>query len=188
MGHQKAATALLLVLGLLGCAPENGFNRSFRSTNAEQIDDLRVLMTRHGIVHRDTEWDGRMQGVSYRTVDEPRVAELRGKLDRQVEVRFKEPEARDYLQNLLTQMKHDFIVSEKSDGTWIKWFPESAEQQSDVSMKVVQYMFDLQAKRLPTDCAPLASAPSNRILESDVRQPRARASRCGRQGSQPHGP
>ena len=180
MGHRKHATALVLVLVLFGCSPEDGFNRSIRSSNAEQIGDLRVLLERNGIAYLDAEPDGRTVGLTYRKVDERRVAELRTKLDRQTAVRYKEPEARAYLLGLLAQMKHDFIISDQSDGTWIKWFPESEQQEKEVSMKVVQHIFDLQAERLAKDCTSLASAPSDSTLERDTRQERPRSPQCGR--------
>jgi len=37
-----------------------------------------------------------MEGFSYRSVDEPRMASLRQKLNRQTLVKYKEPEAREY--------------------------------------------------------------------------------------------
>lgn len=76
-------------------------------------------------------------------------------------------------------MNHDFIISEKPDGTWIKWFPESEQQDKDVSMKVVQHVFDLQAKRASADCK-LSVAPSNSTLVADARQEQPRAAQCKR--------
>lgn len=178
MKHQKLMAVLILALGVLGCSPDDGFNRSMGSTDAEQIGDLRVLMTKHGIDYRETEPEGSMIGITYRKVDETRVAELRAKLGRQTAVKYREAQAREYLKQLLTQMKHDFIVSDKSDGTWIKWFPESEQQEKDISMKVVQHIFDLQAERMAKECASSVSAPSNSTLEGDARQERPRAPQC----------
>jgi hypothetical protein len=35
-----------------------------------------------------------------------------------------------------------FIVSERPDGIWIKWFPESEQQDRDVSMSEVRNLRD----------------------------------------------
>jgi hypothetical protein len=176
-----ARTALVAIaLGLLGCSPHDGFDRAYGSSNPEQMSDLRLLLSKHGIPYRDTDPRSGMERFAYRSADESRVALLRRKLDRQTSVKFKEPEAREYLQRLLTEMNHDFIVSEKPDGIWIKWFPESEQQDQNVSMQVVQYMFDLQAKRASADCPPAAAAPSNSTLVPDARQKQPRAAQCGR--------
>jgi hypothetical protein len=172
------AVFVVLVLGVVGCSPHDGFNRALRSSNHEEISDLRILMTKHGVPHKNTDPEKGMEGFAYRSVDQQRLESLRQKLNSQTSVKFKEPEARAYLQKLLTEMNHDFIVSEKPDGTWIKWFPESEQQDKDVSMKVVRHVFDLQAKRTSADCKPSA-APSNSTLAADARQERPRA-KCGR--------
>lgn len=170
---------LVLVLGVLGCSPHDGFDRALSSSNHEEISDLRILMTKHGVPHKNTDPEKGMEGFAYRSADQQRFESLRQKLNRQISVKFKEPEARDYLQKLLTEMNHDFIISEKPDSTWIKWFPESEQQEKDVSMKVVQHVFDLQAKRASVDCKPSA-VPSNSTLVADARQERPRAAQCGR--------
>jgi hypothetical protein len=168
-----------LVLGAFGCSPHDGFDRALHSSNHEEISDLRILMAKHAVPHKDTDPQNGMEGFAYRSADRQRFEALRKKLNRQTSVKFKELEARDYLQKLLTEMNHDFIISEKPDGTWIKWFPESEQQDNDVSMKVVQHIFDLQAKRASADCKPSA-APSNSTLVADARQERPRAAQCGR--------
>ena len=173
------AAPVILALGLFGCSPHDGFDRALRSSNHEEIQDLRTLMTKHGVPYTNTEPEKGMEGFTYRSVDQQRFESLRQKLNRQTVVKFKEPEARDYLQKLLMEMNHDFVVSEKPDGTWIKWFPESEQQDKDVSMKVVQHVFDLQAKRASADCQPSA-APSNSTLVADARQERPRTAQCGR--------
>jgi hypothetical protein len=173
------AAVVVLVLVVLGCSPHDGFDRALRSSNHEEISDLRILMTKHGVAYKSTDPEKGMEGFAYRSVDQEPFESLRQKLNRQTAMKFKEPEARDYLQKLLTELNHDFIISEKPDGTWIKWFPESEQQQKDVSMKVVQHMFGLQAKRATADCQPSA-APSNRTLVADARQERPRAAQCGR--------
>jgi hypothetical protein len=143
------------------------------------MSDLRLLLGKHGIPYRNADPRKGMESLAYRSADESRVALLRRKLDRQTSVKFKEREARDYLQKLLTEMNHDFIVSEKPDGTWIKWFPESEQQDKDVSMSVVRHMFDLQAKRAAADCPPSAP-PSTGSLSPGARQEQPRAAQCGR--------
>lgn len=179
MTNNARALLVILALGVFGCSPHDGFDRALRSSNQEEIQDLRILMTKHGIPYKNTEPEKGMKGFAYRSVDQQRFDSLRQKLKRQTAVKFKEPEARDYLQKLLTEMHHDFIVSEKPDGTWIKWFPESELQDKDISMQVVQHVFDLQAKRASADCQSSA-APSNSTLVADARQERARAAQCGR--------
>jgi len=173
------AVFTLLVLVPIACFAQVAFDRTVRSSNVEELSDLRALMTKHGIRYRNTDLERGMEGFSYGSVDESRMASLRKKLDRQTLVKHKEPEAREYMQKLLTEMNHDFIVSSKSDGIWIKWFPESKEQSDEVSMKVVKHMFDLQAARANQDCGP-SSAPSNSTLVADARQERPRAAQCGR--------
>jgi len=173
------AAFVVLALGLLGCSPHDGLDRALRSSNHEEISDLRILMSKHGVPYKNTDAEKGMEGFAYRSVDQPRMASLRQKLNRQTSVKFKETEAREYMQKLLTDMNYDFIVSEKPDGTWIKWFPESEQQDKDVSMRVVQHVFDLQAKRASADCPPSAT-PSNSTLVADARQERPRAAQCGR--------
>ena len=171
---------MILAVGLLwGCSPRDGFDRALRSSNLEEISDLRILMTKHSVPYQNTESENGMEGFSYRSVDEPRMASLRQKLNRQTSVKYKEPEAREYLQKLLSEMNHDFIVAEKPDGIWIKWFPESEQQNRDISVKVVQHVFDLQAARASADCQS-SSALSNSTLVADARQNQPRAAQCGR--------
>lgn len=141
------AAVVVLAFAVLGCSPHDGLDRALRSSNHEEIGDLRTLMTKHGVPYKNTAPEKGMEGFAYRSIDQERFESLRQKLNRQTSVKLKEPEARDYLQKLLTELNHDFIISEKPDGIWIKWFPESEQQQKDVSMKVVQHMFDLQANR-----------------------------------------
>lgn len=179
MAINARAIVVGLVLGALGCSPQDGFDRALRSSNHEEIGDLRILMAKHGVPHKNTEPRNGMEGFAYRSADQQRFEALRQKLNRQTSMKFKEPEARDYLQKLLTEMNHDFIISEKSDGIWIKWFPDSEQQDKDVSMKVVQHVFDLQAKRASADCKP-STAPSNSTLVADARQEQPRAAQCGR--------
>jgi hypothetical protein len=179
MAINARAVFVILAWGLFGCSPQDGFDRGLRSSNLEEISDLRTLMTKHGVPYQNTEPETGMEGFSYRSADEPRMALLRKKLDRQTLVKYKEPEAREYMQKLLAEMNHDFIVSEKPDGIWIKWFPESEQQEKGVSMKVVQHVFDLQAKRASADCQS-SSAPSNSTLVADARQNQPRAAQCGR--------
>lgn len=180
MTRTARTTLVVIAAGLLGCSPHDGFDRAYGSSNPEQMSDLGALLDKHGIPYRKTDSENGMQRFAYRSADESGVALLRRKLDRQTSVKFKEPEAREYLQELLAQMNHDFIISEKPDGIWIKWFPESEQQDKDVSMKVVQHMFDLQAKRAAADCPPSAAAPSNSALAPDARQEPPRAAQCGR--------
>ena len=99
-----------------------------------------------------------MEGFTYRSIDQDRFESLRQKLKRQTSVKFKESEARDYLQKILTERNHDFIISKKPDGVWIKWFPESEQQGTDVNMEVVQHFFDQQAKNQDVDCQPSEGA------------------------------
>jgi hypothetical protein len=133
------------VLGLLGCSPPDGFDRALRSSNHEEISALRILMTKHGLPHKNTDPEKDMEGFAYRSVDQQRFESLRQKLIRQTSVRFEEPEAGDYLQKLLTEMNHDFIISEKPDGIWIKWFPESEQQNKDVSTIPSKTKYDVGA-------------------------------------------
>lgn len=142
---------VVLVLGVLGCSPHDEFDRALLSSNHEEISDLRILMAKHGVPYKDTAPENGKEGLSYRSVDRQRFESLRQKLNRQTLVKYKEPEAREYLQKLLTEMNHDFMITEKPDGIWIKWFPESQQQEKDVSVKVVQHLFDLQAKRASAD-------------------------------------
>jgi hypothetical protein len=167
-----------LALGLLSCSPAGEFDKGLRSTNLERVGDFRTLMTKHGIPHRNTAPENGMEGFFYRSADEPRIDLLREKLDRQTSVKYEEPEARAYLQRLLTEMSHDFIVTDKSDGTWIKWFPESENQQNEIEMKVVEYIFELKAEQAAGDCEP-SSVSSNHTLLSDARQ-EPRAAKCKR--------
>lgn len=169
MKTRNYLAVVILALGVLGCSPKDGFNRAMFSTDAEHISDLRTLMAKHGIAYRDSEPEGSMVGFAYRGADELRVGKLKAKMGRQTAVKYKEAEAREYLQHLLTEMKHDFIVSEKTDGIWIKWFPDSEQQEKDVSMKVVQYLFDLQAEHQAKECTPLVSACPN--LNSVAQKP-----------------
>jgi hypothetical protein len=172
------AVLVVLAVGIFGCSAPDSFDRALRSSNVEEISDLRILMTKHGITYEDAVPENGMEGFSYRSADEPRIGLLRQKLNRQIAVKYKEPEAREYMQKLLTEMNHDFIVSERSDGIWIKWFPES-DQDKEISMKVVQHVFAMQAKRGAADCQQ-SLAPSNSALEADARQNAPRAAQCGR--------
>jgi hypothetical protein len=179
MTNRCTTAVLLFALGVLGCSPHDGFDRGVYSSNHEEIRDLQTLLGAHGIPCRHTDPDKGMDGLLFRSHDESRVALLRQKLDRQVSVKFKSPEAQAYLQKVLTEMNHDFILSQRSDGTWIKWFPESGRQRDDVDMQVVQHQIALEAKRAAQDCKP-SSKPSSPPSVSGARTNESRAKQCGR--------
>lgn len=60
-------------------------------------------------------------------------------------LKFEEEEAREYLKKLLKEKGFTYSVEERTDGVWIKWYPESKEQSNEVQMAVVQHIFDLKA-------------------------------------------
>ena len=168
---------LLLAVAVSGCVPSPEFDRSLHSSNSDKIQDLRVLMTRHGIPHRDTE----KGGISWRSKDEAQVASLREKLNKGTSVKYADAEARSYLVKLLQDAGDDYIVREKSDGTWIMWFPKSLSDADALQMKVAKHLFDLRAGKSSEACPPVTgTAPSNSTLVTDARQEQPRAAQCGR--------
>src|SRR5262245_30950924 len=132
---RRRAVLAVLALVSVACLAQDGFDRAFRSSNFEEVSDLRTLMGRHSIRYRNAEQERSRDGFFYRSADERRMLALREKLDRQTLVKYKEPEARDYMQMLLAEMNLEFIVTERADGLWIKWFPESKQQSDEVEMR-----------------------------------------------------
>jgi len=49
---------------------------------------------------------------------------------------------KEYFISLLEQNNQEYYVLTKDDGIWIKWFPESEEQEREYTLQVVNYIFD----------------------------------------------
>jgi hypothetical protein len=174
--RHRAFWLVILTAGVASCLPAPEFDRALHSTDSERIQDLRALMTRHGIPYRDTE----RGGLSWRSKDEAQVANLRNQLDKSTSVKYNDPEARKHLVKLLADAKQDYIVKERPDGTWIMWFPKSNAEADELQMKVAQHLFETQRGKSSGECPPNSAAPSNSTLETDARQVQPRAAQCGR--------
>jgi hypothetical protein len=178
MKKKARSIFLILVTGIFfGCSSQGDFDQTLRSSDIEEISDLRLLMTKYSVPYRNTVPENGMEGFSYRSVDEPRMTSLRQKLNRQTWVTYEEQEAREYMQKLLTEMNYDFLISEKSDGIWIKWFPESEQQSEEIRMKVVQRVFDQHVTRASVDCQS-SLKPTNGVLIAEAQQSQSLATQC----------
>lgn len=63
---------VVLVLGVPGCSPHEEFDRALLSSNNEEISDLKILVTKHAVPHKDTAPENGKEGLSYRSVDQQR--------------------------------------------------------------------------------------------------------------------
>jgi len=88
--------------------------------------------------------------VRYKSEDQVAVKEIheiiKNKQSRATSVKYEEAEAREYLKSLLDSQGIEYKEEKGVGGIWIKWYPESKEQEKEIEMKVVQYIFDLKAK------------------------------------------
>jgi hypothetical protein len=157
------ALLLLLLSALAGCMRGDDREKSFYSTDAEYVQDLRALMARRGLQHHDAPPRDGMAGVAYLRTDEPQVSAIQLMLSRQVLTKHKDPEATDYLQRVLAGMGQEFLVAKQEDGLWVKWFPESDRQMKEVDRQVARFVSDLHtARRQAQGCpgANTAAAPA----------------------------
>lgn len=146
-------------LTLQACVPAGGHDRNVMSTDAEYIADLRALLAKQGVPHENTADKAGMEGIAYSSSDEPQVVAARDRHKRRIAVKHHEAEAREYLVTLLSNMGHHFVVMEKPDGVWIKWFPESEEQRKEVDAKVLQHMVGLQSAQVSASCDRAGAGP-----------------------------
>jgi len=164
----RIAAILLAALSAIACAPApDDYSSVMRSTSRESISDLLALMDKHGLPHRKAEPRDGMEGFAYRTRDRASVDSFQKKLGRQTALRYSEVEARDYLLKLLAEMNHDFIVSERSDGIWIKWFPDSDQQNMDVQRLVVEHIRALHAASGDVGCRMTTASQVNPAFSSN---------------------
>ncbi|HEX7892480.1 MAG TPA: hypothetical protein VF522_24220 [Ramlibacter sp.] len=156
--------ALVLALsGLAGCMRGDDREKSFYSTDAEYVQDLRTLMTRRGLQHQDAPPHDGMVGLAYLRADDAKVDAIQLTLSRQVMTKHKDPEATEHLQRVLAAMGQDFIAVQQDDGTWIKWYPESERQMKEVDTKVARFLSDLHAARRQAQGCPPADSATPRV-------------------------
>ena len=155
--------SLLLLLALAGCMRFDDREKSFYSTDAEYVQDLRTLMARRGLQHQDAAPRDGMAGVTYLRADDPKVDAIQLMLSRQVMTKHKDPEATEHLQRVLAAMNQEFLVVRQEDGTWIKWFPESDRQMKEVDLQVARFVSDLHAARRQAQGCPPANVAATKV-------------------------
>ena len=133
----------VILLALVACSPEYG--KGFRSSDIEYMDLFLAQLEKEAIPHNIGS-DGM---ILYKLTDETKVQEIHKKVKARLalvsSLKFEEAEAREYLKALLEEKDLKYSVEERDDGIWIKWYPESKEQEAEVQMAVVQHVFDLKA-------------------------------------------
>lgn len=157
------ALLVLLLSAVAGCMRVDDREKSFYSTDAEYVQDLRTLMARRGLQFREPPPRQGMAGVTYQRADDARVNAIQLMLSRQVMTKHMDPEATDYLQRVLAGMGQDFIAVQQDDGTWIKWYPESDRQMKDVDQQVARFVSDLHTARRQARGCPPANAAAAKI-------------------------
>ena len=159
------ALFVLLLSLLAGCIRFDDREKSFYSTDAEYVQDLRTLMTRRGLQHQDAAPRDGMVGLAYLRADDAKVDAIQLMLSRQVMTKHKDPEATEHLQRVLAGMGLDFIAVKQDDGIWIKWYPETERQMKEVDRQVFRFVSDLRAtQRQAQGCPPANSATTKVAL------------------------
>ena len=139
----RKISACIILLALFACSPEYG--KGFRSSDAEYMDLFLAQLEKDAIPHK-IDHNGM---VLYKSADEKKIEEIHEKVKARLalvsSLKFEEEEAREYLRSLLEKKGIGYTVEERNDGIWIKWYPESKEQENEVQMAVVQHILDLKA-------------------------------------------
>jgi hypothetical protein len=157
------ALFVLLLSALAGCIRFDDREKSFYSTDAEYVQDLRTLMTRRGLQHQDAASRDGMTGLAYLRADDAEVNAIQLMLSRQVMTKHKDPAATEHLQRVLAGMGQDFIAVKQDDGTWVKWYPESERQMKEVDLQVFRFVSDLRAKQRQAQGCPPAHSATPRV-------------------------
>ena len=157
------ALLVLLLSALAGCMRGDDREKSFYSTDAEYVQDLRALMARRGLQHHDAPPREGMAGVAYLRADDAAVDAIQLMLSRQVMTKHKDPEATDYLQRVLADLGQEYIAVKQEDGLWIKWFPESDRQMKEVDRQVARFVSDLHAARRQAQGCPGANTATTPV-------------------------
>lgn len=139
----RKISAVFVVLALVACSPEYG--KGFRSSDSEYMELFLAQIEKEAIPH-EIDQNGM---VRYKHADAEKIEEIHEKVKARMalvsSLKFEEEEAREYLKKLLKEKGFTYSVEERTDGVWIKWYPESKEQSNEVQMAVVQHIFDLKA-------------------------------------------
>jgi hypothetical protein len=135
----------ILLFALVACSPEYG--KGFRASDAEYMSLFLTQLDRYAIAYK-VDQTGM---VYYKSADEKKVEEIHEKVKARLalasSLKFEEDPAREYLKALLQKKGLEYSVEERADGTWIRWYPESEEQEHEVQMAVVQHIFAVKAGR-----------------------------------------
>jgi len=139
----RKISAGIILLALVACSPEYG--KGFRSSDGEYMEIFLAQLEKEAIPHK-IDQDGM---VRYKPADAKKIEIIHEKVKARLalvsSLKFEEKEAREYLKSLLEEKGLGYSVEEQDDGIWIKWYPESKEQESEVQMAVVKHIFNLNA-------------------------------------------
>lgn len=156
---------LVVLLALCGCT-ETG-ERGFKTSEPEYMEELERELTEADIPFRRGQ-DGFLR---YDAENEEVVRNLRAQVERKlnggIAVRYEDEGSRTFLKQLLTSQGMEFRVENRDDGEWIRWYPESDAQKTEIEMKVVERYFDTQREGGESDCKQQES-PSNNSLNKDA--------------------
>lgn len=139
----RKLTAGVIVLAVVACSPEYG--KGFRSSDAEYMDLFLAQLEQDAIPHK-IDQNGM---ILYKPADAKKIEEIHEKVKARLSLvsslKFEEEVAREYLKSLLDEKGLRYSVEERDGGIWIKWYPESKEQEKEMEMAVVQHVFALKA-------------------------------------------
>ena len=140
----KTIFILASSLLLTSCSPE--YEKGFHSTESGYMDNFESeLIKRH--IPFVKEKDGR---IYYNSSNEDAVEKIHSQLNKKFSsaafVKYKKPEVREYLEQLLTSKNIEHREEIIDGEVWIKWYPKDEIQQNKIQMEVVNYMFNLQSK------------------------------------------
>jgi len=150
---------LALVLSIGACSPA-GHERGFKSSETELMQELKRALEGAGVPFREDpdgfiRYPDEYQG-SFLKIRAAVEAEIMGG----VAMRVDDRRLRDIMVELLSELglKHRFET--RKDGEWIRWYPESLQQQAAMDLKLAERMANLQQGKSQKKCPDKKAAPA----------------------------
>jgi hypothetical protein len=124
----------------------------FKSTRPELMSEMKIALTKSGIPFRESEdgfirYDARYDEAIRRIRDEVEEEIFGG-----IAIRHDDEESVAYLKRLLSSKGLKYRVEVREDGEWIRWYPQSLEQQAEIDRQVAEHAFDSKCGNVASQC------------------------------------
>jgi len=133
---------IVLTLGLVlivGCTGSG--ERGFKSDRPEFMQQLRVALSQSGIPFRE-DAGYIFYDKEYKKAFDEVLIKVNESVSGGVSVRYEDAASRQYHKQLLREQGIKYLIEYKDGDEWIRWYPESDEQQAAIELKVAEKNFE----------------------------------------------